>query len=165
MKGKLENGSTVELTCNCHKGETGIVISRMDEATYRIQLFSAPAGDTLETNISDLKLTTPPVIQGTGHPMFYELLKKIGELHSAKNKDYTQGGNPLGNFSRVADTISSYGRATTPAQVSFTYMMKQVDAAGRMLFQGYEGKTEGLKERLMDVAVYALLTIINKKEE
>ena len=100
-----------------------------------------------------------------GHPRFYELTKEVEELHSAKNHDYARGGNPLGNFKRVSDTLKSYGIDLSPAQVSFIYMMKQVDSTGRMLFMGYEGDTEGLKERLVDVGVYSLLTIINKEEE
>jgi len=100
-----------------------------------------------------------------GHPRFYELTKEMEELHSAKNNDYARGGNPLGNFKRVSDTLKSYGINLSPAQVSFIYMMKQVDSAGRMLFMDYEGDTEGFEQRMFDVGVYSLLTIINKKEE
>lgn len=100
-----------------------------------------------------------------GHPRFYELVQNMVELHSAKNRDYARGGDPLGNFKRVSDTLKSYGIDLSPAQVSFIYMMKQVDSAGRMLFQGYEGDTEGFNERMFDIGVYSMLTIINKEEE
>ena len=43
--------------------------------------------------------------------------------------------------------------------------MKQVDAAGRMLFQGYEGDTEGFGERMRDVGIYEKLVTILKREE
>lgn len=100
-----------------------------------------------------------------GHPDFYKLSEEECELHSAKNKDYSQGGDPLGNFKRVSDTLKSYGIEVSPAQVGFIYMMKQVDAAGRMLFQGYEGETEPIGHRLVDISVYAKLIQILLKEE
>ena len=102
----------------------------------------------------------------TGHPRFKELIEEELKLHNAKNKDYARGGDPLGNFHRVSLMLNLYGAdEMTPAQVAFIYMMKQVDAAGRMLFQGYEGETEGLKGRLQDVSIYCKLTTILKEEE
>ena len=33
-----------------------------------------------------------------GHPRFYELWKRMGEIHSAKNHDYAGNDDPLRNF-------------------------------------------------------------------
>ena len=33
-----------------------------------------------------------------GHPMFYELLDKMKEIHSNKNHDYSGEGDPFRNF-------------------------------------------------------------------
>lgn len=100
-----------------------------------------------------------------GHPRFKELLEEELRLHNAKNKDYARGGNPLCNFYRVSAMLQSFGGELSPAQVGFIYMLKQLDAAGRMLFQGYEGDTEGLAERLQDVSIYSKLIAILKEEE
>ena len=100
----------------------------------------------------------------SGHPRFKELIEQELELHNAKNRDYSRGGNPLGNFYRVSDMLHSFGIELSPAQVGFVYMMKQVDAAGRMLGQGYEGDTEGLAGRLQDISIYAKLVTILKEE-
>lgn len=100
-----------------------------------------------------------------GHAGFIPLAIAEIELHSVKNKDYARGGDPLGNFKRVADQMTGLGVKYTPAQVAFIYMAKQYDAAGRMLFGGYEGETEGLADRLRDVAVYAKLIQLLKAEE
>lgn len=102
----------------------------------------------------------------SGHPRFYQLTDEENRLHSAKNKDYTGGrGDPMGNFYRVASMLREMGSDITPAQVAFIYMAKQLDAAGRMLFQNYEGEVEGLHGRLQDVSVYAKLIDILKEEE
>lgn len=100
-----------------------------------------------------------------GHRGFILLALDEIKLHSVKNKDYAKGGDPLGNFKRVADQMTGLGVQYTPAQVAFIYMAKQYDAAGRMLFGNYEGETEGLADRLRDVAVYAKLIQLLKTEE
>lgn len=100
-----------------------------------------------------------------GHSDFYKMTREEEQLHSAKNRDYARGGNPLGNFYRVSAMLKSFGINLSPAQVGFIYMLKQLDVAGRMLFQNYEGDTEGLDERLRDISVYAKLVRILKKEE
>jgi len=100
-----------------------------------------------------------------GHPEFYKMLEEEARTHAQKNQDYTKGGSPLGNFNRVSDMLRQFGVDLSPAQVGFIYMMKQLDSAGRMLFQDYEGETEGLDQRLLDVSVYAKLIRILKHEE
>lgn len=100
-----------------------------------------------------------------GHPMFLELSLQELELHSSKNRDYAHGGNPLGNFYRVSDMLKAFGLNISPAQVAFIFMMKQLDSVGRMLFQGYEGKVEGVDAKLADIPVYGKLIRILKREE
>lgn len=95
-----------------------------------------------------------------GHPSFIPMCLEEMELHSQKNADYARGGDPLGNFQRVSDALRSYGIDLSPAQVAFVYMMKQVDAVGRMLGQGYEGQVEGIESKLQDIGVYSKLVNI-----
>jgi len=94
-----------------------------------------------------------------GHPNFVSLCLEEMELHSSKNRDYTGGGeaDPLGNFKRVSEMLQHWGFNLAPHDVALVYMLKQVDAIGNMLGQGYEGKVEGLKGRLQDISVYAKL--------
>jgi len=64
-----------------------------------------------------------------GHERFIELSLKEMELHSEKNYDYAHGGNPLGNFVRVANILSNYsGLKLTPAVIALIYMFKQLDS-------------------------------------
>ena len=100
-----------------------------------------------------------------GHPDFQKLTQDELQLHSDKNNDYARGGDPLGNFKRVSEMLGAWGYAMTPCDVAFMFMMKQIDAVGNMLGQDYEGKTEGIDGRLMDISVYAKLMIILGKEE
>lgn len=102
-----------------------------------------------------------------GHPDFATITKDELELHSIKNKDYAQGGDPLGNFKRVANILKEYPGLdlSSPTVVSLVYMFKQLDAALWMLCQGYEGDVENIDTRLRDVHVYAKLCRILHKEE
>lgn len=99
-----------------------------------------------------------------GHPDYIPMTLQELKLHSDKNADYAHGGDPLGNFKRVSLMLGLLGLALSPAQVAFVYMMKQLDAAGRMLFSNYEGQVEGLDKRLEDVVVYAKLVRILQRE-
>jgi len=100
-----------------------------------------------------------------GHPKFQKLTEAELRLHSEKNQDYAKGGNPLGNFNRVSDMLVKWGYNVPPRDVAFIFMMKQLDAVGNMLGQGYEGRTESMNSRLMDIAVYAKLMIILGEEK
>ena len=97
-----------------------------------------------------------------GHPDFYKLCEEIADLHSRKNKDYAQGGDPLGNFRREAAIKSLYPGFPwdSPVGVAMSNMLKQWDCAMWMQAKGYEGEVEGFRERMRDVAVYALIAII-----
>lgn len=99
-----------------------------------------------------------------GHPKYKKLTEDELRLHSEKNQDYARGGDPLGNFKRVSDTLAKWGYEMPPRDVAFIFMMKQLDVVGNMLGQDYEGQTEGIKGRLMDIAVYAKLMIILGEE-
>lgn len=101
-----------------------------------------------------------------GHPDFIDMTLDELKLHSEKNKDYAQGGDPLGNFKRVAKILSNYPnlKLSDPTVVALVYMFKQLDAALWMLSQSYEGKVENVDTRLCDVHVYAKLARILHRE-
>jgi hypothetical protein len=88
------------------------------------------------------------------------------KLHSEKNSDYAKGGNPLGNFTRVAAILSNYPKLKldSPTVIAIVYAMKQLDAALWMLNEGYEGKVENIDTRLQDVHVYMKLARILEME-
>jgi hypothetical protein len=101
-----------------------------------------------------------------GHPAFLPLLMDIASLHSDKNHDYAGGGDPLGNFKRVSSIMSMYPGLplASPTAVAMIYALKQMDAVLWGLSQNLQHKVEGATDRLRDVAVYALLSIIMIKE-
>ena len=91
-----------------------------------------------------------------GHPDFYVITEDELKLYSEKNKDYTLGGDPLGNFNRVSAIKKIYPGLPweSPIGVALGYMLKQLDAAFYMLSKGYEGEVENVDTRLRDVHVY-----------
>lgn len=97
---------------------------------------------------------------------FYQLTQDEVELYHAKNRDYTHGGDPNGNFNRVSKILGLYPglKLSEPEVVCITYMLKQLDAALWMMSQGYEGNTEDVDTRLRDVHVYAKICRILHKE-
>ena len=101
-----------------------------------------------------------------GHPDFIPMTVAEMDLHSRKNKDYAQGGDPLGNFHRVATILSLYPGLdpSDPAVVAQIYSLKQWDAYMWMKCQRYEGGVEGKAARMGDVSVYAKLTRIVDSE-
>lgn len=102
-----------------------------------------------------------------GHPKYLELTEQELQLHSAKNRDYARGGDPLGNFKRVSAIKQLYPGIdwTTPTAVAVSYMLKQLDAALWMLAQHFEGDVENIDTRLQDVHVYAKIARITHAEE
>jgi len=78
-------------------------------------------------------------------------------LYKAKNKDYTKGGSPYGNFERVASILSLYPKLklSDPRIVAMVYLMKQLDSCLWMLSEEYEGEVENIDTRLTDVTVYS----------
>jgi len=105
---------------------------------------------------------------GCGHPDFVDITLDELDIHSKKNKDYTQGGDPLGNFNRVSKILSNYPKldVSKPEVVALIYLMKQLDAVLWMWNQGYEGEVEGVQDRLRDIHIYTkLIRILVKKSE
>lgn len=91
---------------------------------------------------------------------FNKLCQEEIELHDRKNNDYARGGDPLGNFKRVSRMLKEWGITLPPYAVAWVYLMKQIDAAGNMIGQDYNGEVEGIKGRLQDISVYAKLALI-----
>ena len=102
-----------------------------------------------------------------GHKKFVDLLMAEADLHSRKNYDYASGGDPLGNFKRVAKILEQYPGLDlgNPAVVALVYMMKQIDATLWLLSNGHEAQVEGFSERLQDVSVYAKIVSIALGEQ
>jgi len=102
-----------------------------------------------------------------GHPKYLDLTEDELQLHSEKNKDYADGGDPLGNFKRVANILAQYPGLdiSNPTVVSLVYMMKQLDAALWMLCQGYEGTVESIDKRLRDAHIYIKIARILRSKE
>ncbi len=83
------------------------------------------------------------------------------ELHSVKNFKYAYGGDPMGNFYRVAEIMKLYPGIdwAQPECVALVYSLKQLDATFWMLNSGHDAKSlEGIDACLNDVGVYAALT-------
>jgi len=97
-----------------------------------------------------------------GHPKFREISLDELELHSQKNHDYAAGGDPLGNFKRVAAIKNLYPDFPndTPHGVALNYLLKQLDAVLWGLSKNIVHKCEGFGPRLQDISVYARLTRI-----
>jgi hypothetical protein len=90
-------------------------------------------------------------------PGFIDLSIEEMNLHNRKNHDYAHGGgDPLGNFKRVAAIFAVYPGLdlAKPEVVCLVYAMKQVDAILWQESQGHEAKAEGWRGRAQDVGNY-----------
>ena len=88
---------------------------------------------------------------------FSDLSQQEVTLYETKNHDYAHGGDPHGNFKRVANILAQYPKLdlSNPVAVALIGMLKQLDATFWILSQGHSTKVEGIPERLQDVSIYA----------
>jgi len=100
-----------------------------------------------------------------GHHDFIDLCLEEMKLHSEKNADYAREGDPLGNFKRVSEILNLWGVELPSYAVAWVYLMKQVDAVGRMIGLDYDGQVEGIMDKLRDISVYVKLVEILYVEE
>ena len=101
-----------------------------------------------------------------GHEDFIPMMIDLMELHSRKNHDYAGGGDPLGNFRRVAQFFSMYPglKPSDPAVVAMMYAMKQVDSYLWGKSTGIEKLVENIDERLKDDCVYFAIIRLLERE-
>jgi hypothetical protein len=124
----------------------------------------------METSKPPADLTMPQILDTlrrffpNGHQHFIPLTLKELELHSNKNFDYANGGDPLGNFKRVAALLQQYPYLdlATPQGVIVLYLLKQLDAYLWAKSQAYSPQVEGLNARLQDISVYIKLLMITE---
>lgn len=102
----------------------------------------------------------PNVITG-GHPMFHELIEKMRDIHDKKNADYGDG-RQLGNFMEAED----FGvEAWRGALVRLSDKYSRIKSLAKRVNQKGEVKDESFEDTLIDLANYALLTLILYKEK
>jgi len=89
-----------------------------------------------------------------GDPEFYKLLDKIAELHSAKNHDYA-GDDPLSNF-MLSEKMGIPAWKGVLVRIS-----DKVSRLWSFAKKGeYKVQDEKVEDTLMDLAVYAIITIL-----
>lgn len=102
-------------------------------------------------------------------PTFHKLVDEIRQLHNDKNADYAEAGNVWGNFDRVAHLMDFYGiwNANIPSRVkvALCYQLKQIDCKLNAWGKGKTMKVEGVKGRMMDIAVYELIQMALLEDE
>lgn len=96
-----------------------------------------------------------------GHPMFHQLLEKMRDIHNAKNADYGDG-KQLGNFMEAED----FGvEAWRGALVRLSDKYSRIKSLSKRLNQKGEVDSESFSDTLIDLANYALLTLVLYKEK
>lgn len=95
---------------------------------------------------------------------FTELLDSELELLKIKNRDYSLGGNPFGNFQRVGQILALYPnlKLSDPLTVLLIFTLKHLDAVLHMAEMAYDGK-ENKEDRLKDISLYANIAILMKR--
>ena len=109
------------------------------------------------TSLADLRdATNKPVLNG--HPGFYELLKKMADIHSRKNANYAKSSDPLSNFRMSRDLGIDPFKGC---------LIRMSDKWSRIC-QLSNGVTdlvgESLEDTLIDEAIYSLIAILLLRE-
>lgn len=93
-----------------------------------------------------------------GHKKFYELLKKIEDLHDRKNSNYANDSDPLSNLKQS----EQFG---IPAWQGTLVRMSDKWSRITELAKGKEDLVgEAIEDTLLDLAIYSLLCIILYEE-
>ena len=102
-----------------------------------------------------------------GHPKFYFILKKLAELHSKKNYQYATDSDPLSNFKSAGRMVEKLFKPNIniPLATALVYLSKQVDGVVNMVGEGKTNTVESLKDKLMDISIYAILCMILLEEK
>jgi hypothetical protein len=101
-----------------------------------------------------------PVRERIGHPVYYELLDAIAAIHAAKNQDYAEGSDPLLNFGAVKRLGVD---AFTGILIRIEDKISRIESFARR--GHFMVGDESLEDTLMDLANYALLAIVVRREE
>lgn len=89
-----------------------------------------------------------------GHPRFYELLLQIAKLHSDKNSNYAEDGDPLSNLRECE-------RMGVPAHVGVAIRLTDKFSRYTQLLKGKKDLvSESVFDTLLDISIYSLLSII-----
>jgi len=101
-----------------------------------------------------------------GHPRFYEIVEELKRLHSDKSRQYASKGDPLGNFRRTGQMIAKMLKpGIDPTLAScLSLVSKQIDAIYDIVGEGKVGTVESLHDKLRDVAVYSVITMVIVEE-
>jgi len=100
-----------------------------------------------------------------GHPNFYEKIVDVAILHNKKNFQYATINNPLGNFKRCGALASKILKPDNKElAIALCYLSKQVDGVYEMVGENKTGTVEELKDKLLDIACYAIICIILNDE-
>lgn len=122
-------------------------------------------GDMVNKIEQEVRKEAVDEMQSFGHPNFYKIVKEVEKLHSDKNSDYATKQEPLGNFVRVANKCEGIiTPGLTATKVCYIYLMKQIDAVGKLLAAGEIGKMETIMDKCNDIAVYAIILRILYEE-
>jgi hypothetical protein len=101
-----------------------------------------------------------------GHPMFYQIVEEIRDLHERKNKQYATQDDPLGNFRRTGQIIKKFLKpGLDPTLAScLAFMSKQVDGVYEMFGESKTDTPDQMEDKLLDIAVYAIIGMILVRE-
>ena len=102
-----------------------------------------------------------------GHPQFYTILKELADLHSKKNYQYSTDKDPLSNFRSAGKMVEKLFKPNinVPLATALVYMSKQYDGVLNIVGEGKTDTVESVRDKLMDISVYAILCIILNEEK
>jgi hypothetical protein len=89
---------------------------------------------------------------------FHDILRELGELHDKKNKDYGRPGDP---YSNVRGSVEWGVKPWVGGQIRAFDKVRRLQAAAR----GSTLANEGIEDSLMDLANYAIISLILLREE
>ena len=165
--GGFKVGDRVKVTAGGFKNNEGIIVSGKSQEIKNVKIgrgnFSIRKEDLeLVNDVNDVKVEFVQDGEDVqyGHPRFYEILKEMAELHSRKNHDYAGTSDPLKNL-RACERLEldPFMGVMVRLQDKWSRLEEFVKSEKLMV------KGEGVKDTLMDNAVYSILAVILYEEQ
>ena len=109
--------------------------------------------DGASTGGISVALNALRVLCPDGDAGFYELLIKLGQLHSNKSVAYDNEHD----YQMIRAVANRHG--LSPVEVVMIYMDKHFEAILRLIKEGDKDKIESVSSRLFDLANYSLIAV------
>lgn len=98
----------------------------------------------------------------SGNPKFYAIIDEIKKLYAVKNAQYALSSDTERNFKDGAFLLKKFFKDIDNKELAYliTLVSKQYLGVIEIVAENKKGTIESLKDKLMDISIYAIIGMI-----